>query len=222
MENKKSRLKARDKVIVAFLVCVIAIIAVFYLGTRNILEKKDAVASENKTLTAEKNELEGYYQRKPELEKELKKKESDSNYILAKYPDKDTLENDLLYIINILKQGKAFGMSKFTRRDVGGFYTFVDKSGKEDSSLGMINATSIEVDIDVTYPYLKNLIEEINQKCDVRVKIEEVNLDKDEENGGLSGTAKLTLYTGYNITKYKDPDFKLKTGKNNVFIPEKE
>lgn len=217
MENKKSILKSRDKIIVAFVLCIGAIIGFYYLGTQNIMKKVDAVNAKVKTLTEERNQLEADYQRKPELEKELSKKQADSKYILAKYPNKDTLENDLLYIINVLKQGKAFGMSKFVRKSAGDFYTFVDKDGKEDESLGKIKATSIEVDIDVTYPYLKNLIEEINQNCDVMVKIEELNLSKDGEHAGLTGSAKLTLYTGYNITKYKDPDFKFDTGKSNIF-----
>lgn len=219
-EKKKSGLKERDKQIIIIVLLAALLFVSFRLSTVTFAEKNEQLDKEIKKLTVKRDELREAKDNSEQIQKDTEVKIAEYEAILGKYPEKITLEKIIEYLCKLYKSHK-FGISTLSKADDGIFYTFVDGEGKENPELGAIYSSTINIDFLGDYKELKTLITEINENCPTKVSINNVSLAKNDTTGGVSGNFTLKVYTGCNITKYKEPDFGIDAGKSSIFFVEK-
>lgn len=215
-EKKSSGLKERDKQIIIIILMAALLFVSFKLSTGTFADKNDQLDKEIKKLTVKRDELLDAESRREEIEKDTKVKMEEYKLILGKFPEKTSMEKIIEYLCG-LYQNHQFGVNNLSKVDNGIFYTFVDNEGKENPQLGSINSTTVTCNYVGDYKELKSLFDEINIKCPTKVNITSVSLSRDDAVGGISGQFVMDIYTGFNITKYEEPDFGVDTGKSNVF-----
>lgn len=216
-EKKKSGLKERDKQIIIVVLLAALLFVAFKLSTGTFAEKNEQLDKQIKKLSEKRDELVEAENNKDQIEKDTKVKLKEYEAILGKYPEKITIEKVIEYLCNLYKSHQ-FGMPSLTMASDGIFYTFVDSEGKENPELGAIYSTTINCNFIGDYKELKNLIKELNENCPTKVSINTVGLSKGGVTGGVTGSFDLKVYTGCDITKYKEPDFGVDTGKDSIFF----
>lgn len=216
-EKKKSGLKERDKQIIIVVLLAALLFVSFKLSTGTFAEKNEQLDKQINKLTQKRDELVEAKARSEEIQKETEVKLAECKAILGKYPEKMTIEKIIEYLCE-LYSSHQFGIPNLSKVDDGIFYTFVDSEGKENPELGAIYSTTVEISFLGDYKELKNLITEINEKCPTKVNIKSFTFGKGDIIGGISGTAVLSLYTGCDVTKYKEPDFGVDSGKDSIFF----
>ena len=216
-EKKKSGLKERDKQIIIIVLLAALLFLAFKLSTGTFAEKNEQLDKQINKLTEKRDELVEAKSRSEEIQKETKVKLAEYEAILGKYPEKVTIEKIIEYMCQ-LYSSHQFGVSGVSFSDDGIFYTFVDSEGKENPELGAIYCLTITCDYIGDYKELKKLVSELNQKCPAKVSIDTISLSKGSITGGVAGGVTLKVYTGCDVTKYKEPDFGVDSGKDSIFF----
>lgn len=216
-EKKKSGLKERDKQIIIVIVLAVALFLSYRFATVTMAANIDKADKTIVEKTKKRDELKAADARRDEIKKENEKMELDSKDILKKYPTRTSFEKIIEYLVFLFDK-YSFGIGNLSYEDQGVFYSFVDEKGKPIPNGGTINTTKLMIEYNCNYRVLRKLINFINNECPTRVKIEKIEVSYDETAGGLIGEVELSVYTGYNIKDYKEPDFGVDIGRDSVFV----
>lgn len=215
-EKKRSGLKERDKQIIIVILILIALFFSYRFATvtmANNIDKADKTIEQKKE---RRDELKAADAERDKIIKENKQMKLDSKDILKKYPEHTSLEKVLEYLV-LLFDKYSFGIGNMNYEEQGMFYSFVDEKGKPVTGGGTINATKLTFEYNCNYRVLRKLVNFINYECPTRIKIEKIEIGYDEQAGGLIGKIELSVYTGYDISKYKEPDFGVDEGREDLF-----
>ena len=215
--NKKgSSLKQKDLAIIKIAVAALIAVICYLFGTS--LEGKTAsLKQENSKLAERVAKLEDAQKNEDELNKNLQKITSDTKYILKKFPSNYTFEKAMKKVCELWDERYAFGMTSMSYADNGVFYTFMDKTGKEDESLGKISSVTVTIEYSTDLDTLKTMIDLINQKFDTKVTIETIDINPSEDIKSVEGSVVFTLYYGATERPYEEPKFDVDIGKKNMF-----
>ena len=216
MADTKSTLKSRDKAILKVGIALIIAIA-GYLAGNTISTKTNVINKENETLQKRVDDLEEADKNKDNLKKDLKRMDTDTKYILDKFPSNMTFEKVLKKVSTLWKERYAFGMTDISYNDNGVFYTFQDNTGKEIESLGRISSVTVKVNYATDSETLKNLIDLINQEFDTKTSITTLNIEPSKEIKSYEGEIQFTVYYGGTTREYEEPKFDVDTGKKDMF-----
>ena len=215
-ETNKSTLKSRDKAIIKVGVAIVFTI-VAYLAGNSLTTKTNVIKKDIETLQQRVDKLEDANRNKSNLQKELKRMNSDTQYILKKFPSDCTFEKVLDKVSELWDERYSFGMTNISYNDNGVFYTFQDATGREDESLGKISSVTITVAYSTDLKTLENMIDLINQEFETKVSISTINIELSDEITSVEGEVTFTAYYGANEREYDVPKFDVDSGKKSLF-----
>lgn len=215
-EKKKSGLKERDKQIVVAVILLIILFFAYRFATVTMAEKIEEADTKIAKKTEKRDNLKEADSRRDEITRENELLELDSEEILKAYPERTSLEKVISYLV-LLFDKYSFGVGNIVWEEEGAFYSFVDAKGKEDTKNGTITSTKLIFEFNCNYRVLRKLINFINNGCPTRLKINRIEVSYDDTVGGLMGEVEISVFTGYNITKYKEPEFNVDIGKDALF-----
>ena len=218
-KKKKSALKERDKQIIIVLVLALALVFSYRFATGTMTEKIEAADKTIKEKKEERDILVDANNRREDIEKETRELEEANEKILKQYPEKTSMEKVIEKLVMLFEK-YTFGISSLRYEPTGTFFNFVNAEGADDATSGSINGTSLTFEFNTTYSVLRKLITYINNESETRLKIDSLEASVNETSGGLTGTIRISVFTGYNITKYEEPDFGVDIEKDSIFAEE--
>ena len=214
--NNKSTLKSRDKAIIKLGIALVFAVGA-YLAGNSLSTKTNVIKKENETLQQRVDKLEDAEKNKSNLQKELKRMNTDTKYILEKFPSNMTFEKVLDKVNKLWEERYSFGMTNISYSDNGVFYIFQDSTGKEDESLGKISSVTLNLSYATDLKTLENMIDLINQEFETKTSISSINIGISEEITSVEGDVSFTVYYGGTERAYEEPKFDVDTGKKNLF-----
>ncbi|MBE5935122.1 MAG: hypothetical protein E7262_04955 [Lachnospiraceae bacterium] len=214
--NRESSLKSRDRAILKVAVAVVLAVVCYLIGS-SLQTETNKLKTENGELTQRVLKLEAAERNKPQLQKDLKKMNTDTEYILKKFPSNHSLEKTIRFVCDLWKDKYSFGLTEMSYRDNGVFYTFQDEKGKEDESLGKISSATVTARYSSDYKGFKLLMDLFNQEIPTRVSINNITIAPGETISSVEGEITFTVYYGATVRPYEEPKFDVDLGRDNLF-----
>lgn len=219
-----TKISDRDKKLLIILFSFMIVAASFFFGYNKIVEKTTAYETEISALKNKKNDLTSKLVNKKKYVEDTKTYKKYFDDTLAQYANGSTQLSSIEFLNNLENlTGTWIKSVAFTNPT--SIYTFGNKissnplnSGVKAYSTDLVGyKTTLTLSYQSEYDEFKNLVELIN-KYNTKNTIDNITVSYDEANGYVTGTMSISMYavTGKDRA-YKNPEFDIETGKDNIF-----
>ena len=176
-------LSKRDIKLLILLACVLLLAASYMFGYSHYGDMRAEVEEEKKVLQQKYEDLSAKNVNREKYQEETKNNTKKQKEILAKYPSKVTVENEI-YFTKLLQDSTKVSVKQFAYTEPESFY--VDDGTSDVTNITGYKAVST-ISFEADYDGFKKMIRYINEAKSRRV-INNINMSVDGTTGKLAGT----------------------------------